>query len=61
MSKGVRMDFGIQLVQALAAGAVASFLFWLCWGWQGWLKWLAFALPFALGAYLVLFGLVRAG
>lgn len=55
------MEIGIQVLQALLAGAVASALFWLCWGWQGWLRWLAVALPFALGAYLVLFGLVRAG
>lgn len=55
------MAIGIQVLQALLAGAVASALFWVCWGWAGWLKWLAVALPYALLAYLILFGVVKAG
>lgn len=55
------MEIGLQVVQALAAGAVGSLLFWVLFGWAGWQKWLAVALPYALLAYLVLFGVVRAG
>ena len=55
------MEIGIQVAQALLAGAVGSALFWLVWGWAGWRAWLAVALPYALGAYLVLFGIVQAG
>lgn len=55
------MIIGIQILQALLAGAVASALFWLFWGWSGWRRWAAVAAPFALGAYLVLFGLIQAG
>lgn len=55
------MAFGIQLLEALAAGAVGSWAFWLLWGWQGWQRWAAVALPYALMAYLVLFGLIKAG
>lgn len=55
------MAIGIQVLEALAAGAVGSALFWLLWGWQSWRQWLAVALPYALLAYLILFGVVKAG
>lgn len=55
------MEIGIQVAQALLAGAVGSALFWLLWGWLNWRAWLAVALPYALLVYVILFGALRAG
>jgi hypothetical protein len=55
------MTIGLQVLEALLAGAIGSGLFWLLGGGVGWRQWGAVALPYALLVYLILFGAVRLG